>query len=122
MSPLERGLMDRILQLSGCRSVHCEPFGTWVKAFAEGGGVPVVGYGPTAPEALIDALEIATKRAVDAAKSEHAAKLEQINRIATVEQDDPRDARIMELEREVAELQAKIRTAADALEVDNDYR
>lgn len=114
--------MDRILQLSGCRSVHCEPFGTWVKAFAEGGGVPVVGYGPTAPEALIDALEIATKRAVDAAKSEHAAKLEQINRIATVEQDDPRDARIMELEREVAELQAKIRTAADALEVDNDYR
>lgn len=108
-------LLDRFLRSSG--PVHCEP--VWSGGFRArifSGNIYAYGYGDTPTDAVNDAFASAAATVAE----RHAAEVARNKKTETAE--DPRDARIRELEHEVAELQAKIRTAADALEVDNDYR
>lgn len=114
----------RIMQLSSDDSVACRRLdsGTFcATVYMANEKVEALGW--TEDEAKRCLLRLVAEIATSAAVAQCKAKCDHIKEVANAPaEEDPRDTRIRELEHEVAELQAKIRTAADALEVDNDYR
>lgn len=127
MNEAHKALLARLIQLSGCQTVRSEPI--WSGGFrvwTEGGEMRASGYGDTPHEAACNALEVAGKIAITVAESKHAAEIERIKRLACMAPEDPRDARIRELERSLAEqkeitamveaqMKRQIQAVADAL-------
>lgn len=107
---------ERLLLLSGCQTVRFDNISGGVIAYTDGGQMRAQGFGRTPYEAMCSALGVAAGIATTVAESKHVAELERIKKLATVEpEEDPRDARIRELERQLAEERAKTCAVAAAL-------
>lgn len=83
--------------------MHSEPTRDGFRAWTVGGECQAVGVGKTPPDAAINLVENAAKLATWAANANHAKEIDRIKQLATLPAEDPRDARIKELERSLAE-------------------